>query len=300
MNNNIELNDIKAFVAVAELGSFTKAANQLGITRGHISKQIKKLEEDMGVRLLIRTTRTLSLTTEGKLFFEESKASLTRLYQAVSSAIDDSVDISGTININSVGGIIGEDLLAPILAQFALKYPKIHISLDFSSTRSDLIGDKYDVILRMGKLDDSNFMAKKIADFEICTLASPKYLKQFKPIRDPKELKRLNCLTGSVKKWNFVNTKTNAKSHITVSGNFNCPSGKSLLNAAKSGLGVVRLPKIYCQGELKRNELVSAIKNWRPEKVPIYLLYYSNKLQPKKVSLLIEYISKNFNGLMEK
>ena len=261
MNNNIEINDIKAFVAIAELGSFTKAAKYLGITRGHISKQVKKLEEDMGVRLIIRTTRSMTLTAEGDAFFRESKASFTRLSQAISSTIDDAEDVSGNININSVGGIIGEDVLAPILAKFAVINPKVHISLDFTSTRADLIGDKYDLILRMGKLDDSNFMAKKVADFEICTLASPDYLRQHKPINDPKDLKAHNCLTGSVKKWNLVNKKTKTKSQITVSGNFTCPSGKSLLNAAKAGLGIVRLPKIYCLSELKSKKLVPAIKN---------------------------------------
>lgn len=294
MNNNVELNDIKAFVAIGEHGSFTKAARKLGITRGHISKQIKKLEEDMGVRLIIRTTRSLTLTNEGAAFFQESKASLTRLYQAVSNTIDDAEEIGGVININSVGGIIGEDVLAPILANFAIIHPKVNINLDFSSTRADLIGDKYDIILRMGKLEDSNFMARKIADFEICTLASPTYLKKFKEIKDPKDLKNHNCLTGSVKKWSFINHKTKAKSQITVSGSFTCPNGKSLLNAAKSGLGIVRLPKLYCSNELKNKKLVSAIKDWDPEKVPIYLLYYSNKLQPKKVSTLIDYISKSF------
>ena len=295
MNNNVELNDIKAFVAIAELGSFTKAASHLGITRGHISKQIKKLEEEMGVRLIIRTTRSLTLTAEGNAFFLESKASLTRLFQAVSSTIDYAEEISGVININTVGGVIGEDVLAPILAKFAVIHPKVHINLDFTSTRADLIGDKYDLILRMGKLDDSNFMAKKIADFEICTLASPEYLNQFSPINDPRDLKAHNCLTGSVKKWSLVNKKTKTKSQVTVSGNFSCPSGKSLLNAAKAGLGIVRLPKIYCLPELKSKKLVPAVTNWEPEKVPIYLLYYSNKLQPKKISALLEYISEGFS-----
>lgn len=297
MNNNVELNDIKAFVAIGELGSFTKAANHLGVTRGHISKQIRKLEENMGVRLIIRTTRSLTLTSEGNALFQEAKESLTRLFQAVSSTIDDTNEVNGIININSVGGIIGEDILAPILAKFAVIHPKVHINLDFTSSRSDLVGDKYDLILRMGKLDDSNYIAKKIADFQICTLASPKYLNQFKSLTDPKDLKKLNCLTGSVKKWSFIHASTNIKSQITVSGNFHCPSGKSLLNAAKAGLGVVRLPKIYCLPELKNKELIPAIKNWETELVPIYILYYSNKLQPKKISSLIDFISKNFREI---
>ena len=295
MNNNIELNDIKSFVTVCDLGSFTKAAQQLRVTRGHISKQIKGLEETMNVRLIMRTTRSMSLTDEGKLLYQESKASLTRLYQAVSTTLDDAEEISGTININSVGGIIGEDILAPILANFGTLYPNINIKLDFSSSRSDLIGEKYDLILRMGKLDDSNFMAKKIADFEICTLATPAYLKKNKIAEHPRDFKRLNCLTGSIKKWNFVNNKTKATSSISVSGSFQCPSGKSLLNAAKSDLGVVRLPKIYCEDEIRNGDLASAIKSWSIESVPVYLLYYSNKLQTKKMKLLIDYIASNIS-----
>jgi len=296
MNHNqaIELNDIKAFVAVIDAGSFTNAAYILKVSKGHISKQIKQLEQAMNVQLVIRTTRSLSLTDLGKVFYEESKTSLTRLNQAISNTIDDASEISGSIRINSVGGIIGEDILSPIIAEFGVLYPKVDITLDFSSTRSDLIGDKFDLILRMGKLQDSGFMAKKIAEVNISTLAAPKYLSQHKKIRHPKELKELNCLTGSVKSWSFVNNKTQAKSEITVSGSFTCANGRALLNAAKSGLGIVRLPEIYCQDEIKAKKLIPVMHTWSVEKVPVHILYYSNKLQTRKLGLLIEFISRRF------
>ena len=272
MNNNIELNDIKSFITICDQGSFTKAASKLQVTRGHISKQIKNLEEKMNVRLIMRTTRSMSLTDEGQLLYKESKDSLTRIYQAISATLDDAEEISGEININSVGGVIGEDILAPILAEFGCIHPDILINLDFSSSRSNLIGEKYDLILRMGKLDDSNFVAKKVADFEICTLATPEYLKKKGKITHPRDFKELNCLTGSVKKWSFTNNKTKANSTISVKGSFQCPSGKSLLNAAKSGLGVVRLPKIYCADEINKGELVLAINNWSIDTVPRVLV----------------------------
>ncbi len=290
-NENVELNDIKAFIAVIDLGSFTKAADNLKVTRGHISKQIKNLEESMAVRLITRTTRSLSLTTQGRSFYNESKASLTRLGLAIANTMDEAQEVSGVININSVGGIIGEDILTPILAEFMSIYPNIIINLDFSSVRSDLVVDKFDLIIRMGKLEDSNFIAKKIADYKISTLATPKYLKGIKTPKHPRDLKGLNCLSGSVKKWSYVNNKSNAKSEITVSGSFSCPNGRSLLNAAKSNLGIVRLPELYCKEEIKAGVLVPVIKDWSIEVVPVYALYYSNKLQTQKMKLLIQFIA---------
>lgn len=290
MNHNVEVSDIEAFVAVIDCESFTKAADRLSVTKGHISKQVKKLESAMGVRLITRTTRSLSLTDLGKNFYDESKASLMRLNQAVASTVDSSLEVSGKININSVGGIIGEDILGPILAEFGVMYPRVDIDLDFTSTRSNLIGEKFDLIIRMGKLEDSSFMARKISDFKIKTLASPKYLNKFKKIKHPRELKELNCLTGSVKKWSFVNNKTKSKSEVIVAGSFNCSNGRALLNAAKSDLGVVRLPEIYCESEISKGELVPVIQGWDVETVPIYALYYSNKFQTQKLKQLIDFI----------
>ena len=101
----------------------------------------------------------------------------------------------------------------------------------------------------------------------------------------------------SLKKWSFIHNKNKTKSQVTVTGSFYCPSGKSLLNAAKADLGVVRLPKIYCLKEIENDELVSVIKGWSPESVPIYLLYYNHKLQTKKLTLLINYITASFRNI---
>jgi DNA-binding transcriptional LysR family regulator len=293
-NEEVELSDIKAFIAVIESGTFTKAADYLKVTRGHISKQIKALELALGVRLITRTTRSLELTEIGKTFYDQANSSLTLLDNAVSSTINEAQEIKGTIRVNSVGGIIGEDVLAPIIAKFGVKYPEVDLELDFSSHRSNLVGDKFDLIIRMGKLEDSNFMAKKIADIKISTLASPDYINKTKKLKHPKDLKALNCLTGSVKKWNFINIKTRTKSEVIVTGNFNCPSGRALLNAAKNHLGIVRLPTMYCAEELKSGELVETLDQWEVESVPISILYYSNKLQTLKTKLLIDFIADEF------
>jgi DNA-binding transcriptional LysR family regulator len=294
-NENVDLSDIKAFVAVVEAGSFTNAASVLKVSKGHISKQIKSLEMALGITLIIRTTRSLSLTDAGKSFFDQASNSLNQLSVAVQNTLNDAQEIKGKIRINSVGGVIGEAKLAPIIAKFGVLYPQVDLELDFSSTRSNLVGDKFDLILRMGKLDDSAFMAKKIADARIRTLASPKYLSKFPKVKHPKDLKDLNCLTGSIKRWSFVNHKSKSKSEVTVSGSFQCPSGRALLNAAKSDLGIVRLTEFSSEEDIKAGNLVEVLDDWSAETVPIHILYYSNKLQTQKVRLLIDFIAEQFS-----
>ena len=289
-HNNFELNDLKSFVKVIDCGSFTDAAQELNVTRGHISKQIKKLEESLNLRLINRTTRTLSLTEYGDKLYHEAKASFIQIDQAVKATIQNSEEIAGKIRINSVGEIIGEDIIAPLLAQFCLKYPKVQLALDFSSSRSHLIGDQFDLILRMGKLEDSNFMARKLSDINIHVLASPKYIERNERIKVPKDLESHNCITGSIKKWSFIHSKTKKKTEINVTGNLTCPNGRVLLNCAKAHLGIVRIPEFYCKKELKNKTLVPVFKSWGAEKVPLHALYYSNKLQPKRMALLIDFL----------
>lgn len=293
-NENVNLSDVKAFISVIEAGSFTGAAAKLKVTKGHISKQIKALELSLGVRLITRTTRSLFLTDIGKVFYDQANNSLSLLGEAINNTINEAQEIKGKIRINSVGGILGEDLLAPIIAKFGVKYPGVVIELDFSSNRSNLVGDKFDLIIRMGDLEDSNFMARNIANVKICTLASPKYIKQNKKVKHPKDLKNLNCLTGSIKKWSFINNKSKARADVSVEGSFSCPNGRALLNAALNNLGVVRLPELYCQEEIKKGKLVEVVDNWSVANVPVNILYYSNKLQTTKTKLLIDYIASEF------
>ena len=187
MINQINLTDIRSFVLIARLGNFTKAADTLDVSRSHVSRQISSLEKHMGVTLLIRTTRTLRLTEAGKHFYYQCEQALHTIDQALLSAVDDVEKVQGEIKVNCVGGHIGEVVIAEVVNAFMQQYPEVSISLDFSSNRVDLIEEEFDIAFRMGSLDDSGFVAKKLLVIDMGTLASPEYLTRRGRPSHPKE-----------------------------------------------------------------------------------------------------------------
>lgn len=306
------LNDIRTFVTIAEQGSFTKAAQILQSSRAHVSRQLAQLEDQLGVQLIIRTTRAQRLTPVGEQFFKQCTNSLQGINQAVMAAKDDTKQIQGSIRINCVGGVIGEDILTRIISDFTQQYPDIDVELDFTSTRVDLIAEAFDLVVRMGELQDSGLIARKLTNIKVQVLASPSYLAKHAPIHHPKALEEHNCITGSIKRWRFHqqgqdnNLQSNAQSNaieVHVHGNFSCKSGRAMLNAAKQGNGIVRLPELYCTEELNNQQLMPVLNaasnegQWYSPDVPLFLLYHRNSYQPRRLQLFIEYICNKFQHI---
>lgn len=309
MQSSSSLADIRAFVTIAEQGSFTKAAEALQSSRAHVSRQLAQLEQQLGVQLIIRTTRAQRLTTIGEQFFQQCLSSLQTINQAVIAAKDDTEQLQGSICINCVGGVIGEDILANIISEFNLRYPDIDVELDFSSPRVDLIAEAFDLVVRMGELEDSGLVARKLTDIKVQVLASPDYLAKHAVLKHPKDLEQHNCLTGSIKRWRFHQKSmqhNNAPIHeleINVKGNFSCKSGRALINAAKNGNGIVRLPELYCKDEINDNILAPAListshaEQWHSPDVPLFLLYHRNRYQPARLKVLIDFICQKFKAI---
>ena len=307
MQTNSSLADIRTFVTIAEQGSFTKAAEVLQSSRAHVSRQLAQLELQLGVQLIIRTTRAQRLTPVGEQFFQQCLNSLQTINQAVIAAKDDTEQLKGSICINCVGGVIGEDILTNIISEFNLQYPDIEVELDFSSPRVDLIAEAFDLVVGMGELEDSGLVARKLTDIKVQVLASPDYLAKHAVITHPKDLEQHNCLTGSIKRWRFHQKSrqhNNAPIHdieIHAKGNFSCKSGRALINAAKNGNGIVRLPELYCDTEIKANTLAPALisgseqEQWHSPDVPLFLLYHRNRYQPARLKVLIDFICRHFN-----
>lgn len=296
MINQINLADVRSFVLIGELGSFTKAADALAVSRSHVSKQITQLEKQMGVTLLLRTTRTLKMTDAGEVFFQQCQVHLSGIEQAIHAAVDDIDQMRGHINLNCVGGYLGEDIIAPMLADFMLQYPDVTIEMDFSSHRVDLLKDDFDLAIRMGELDDAGFIGRQLLPLEMVTLASPKYLAaQQVKLEHPKDLLQHNCLTGSVKKWHYQAVdKPTQTFDVTVYGQFSCKNGRSLVNSAVAGCGLIRVPKMYCLQQIDSNQLVEVMPNWRIPNVPLSVIYHKDRYQPKRLRTLLAYLQHAF------
>ncbi|GGI71574.1 LysR family transcriptional regulator [Shewanella gelidii] len=290
MLNQVNLSDLRAFVLIAQLGSFTQAAGVLQVSRSHVSRQLSALEKQLGVTLITRTTRRLNLTDTGKTLFAQCQTAFTDIEHALLAAVDDNEQLRGNIRLNCVGGFIGEEIVADIVHQFMGHYPHVSIALDFSSHRIDLIADEFDIAFRMGKLQDASFIGRHLLDIEMVTLASPKYLQQHPPIEHPKQLSQHRCLTGSVTQWCFHNNHDkNQTIEIQIQGRLHCKNGRALIKGALANNGIIRVPKIYCQHEIEQGLLQPILENWHIAPVPLFAIYQKDKYQPQRLRDFIEF-----------
>ncbi|GIC76873.1 LysR family transcriptional regulator [Moritella sp. F3] len=297
MINNVNLADIRSFVLIAQLGNFTKAAEALSVSRSHVSRQISSLEKQMGVTLLTRSTRSLKLTQAGERLYQECEKSINGIDQALIAAVDDTEEVRGLIRVSCVGGYIGESIISKYLADFMLEYPYIQVHLDFSSHRIDLIQDDFDIAFRMGQLEDSGFIAKKLMDIEIITLASPSYIKQYGNPEHPKELGDHRCLTGSVKRWSFQSVEDqNEQLDVTVEGHLVTKNGHALITNALIGNGIIRVPRMYCRDAIRDGELVEILPQWHIPSVLFSAVYHRDKYQPKRLRTFINFIKQRFEA----
>ncbi|MGL5291013.1 MAG: LysR family transcriptional regulator [Plesiomonas sp.] len=298
--NQLNLADIRAFVLIAKCGNFTKAAEELAVSRSHVSRQLSQLENSMGVTLVIRTTRRLSLTDAGELFYRQCEQALSGIEQAVLAAVDDVQEVRGELRINSVGGHIGEEVIADICSAFMQENCEVRIHLDFSSHRVDLIEEGFDVAFRMGKLENGSFVARKLTEISMSTLASPAYLKKQGQPQQPKQLSQHHCLTGSVKRWSYQHKGSQQTFDVLVDGDFQCKNGRVLVRAALAGNGIIRVPTFYCHQEIARGELVEVFQDWYIPRVELSLIYHKDKYQPMRLKRFIEFSKRYFaQGIME-
>ncbi|MCG7550458.1 LysR substrate-binding domain-containing protein [Pseudoalteromonas sp. Of7M-16] len=294
MNKAVSYSDIKSFLVLVESGSFTNAAQTLRCSRSHVSKQLTQLESDLGVSLMVRTTRTQHLTDAGEIFYEKCKQSFLGIESAIERAKEQASSLSGKLKINSVGGYIGENIIGPLVSDFMKAHPEISVVLDFSSQRVDLVSGEFDFVFRMGELFDSALIARKLTDIEVGTFASPDYIEKYGRPTEPKNLDRHKCIAGSMNQWSFVNSSSGARQNISVNADLACKNGRVMLHGALLGNGIIRVPNVYCTDEVQQGRLVPIFKNWQPEPTPFYLLYLQDKHQSARIIAFKNFVLTHF------
>ena len=195
--------------------------------------------------------------------------------------------LAGTIRMNCVGGLIGEDMVAPIVIAFQKAYPDIHVHLDFSSVKVDLIDKHYDLVLRMGELQDSSLIARKLTSIKTMYVASPEFISRNLEICKPEDLAKLPLIAGSVDHWILVNGADRRMVH--VQNGLRMRSGRAMRLAVLEGLGISRLPDVYIQNDLRAGTLVEVLPNWS-EQTPLYLLSPPHQYQLHRVKALADFL----------
>ena len=279
---------ISEFVCVAEYESFTRAAKALGISTAQVSRQISALEQRLNIKLLYRTTRKVSLTEEGRVFYQHCRSVLDGLDAAEQAVSNLQSKPQGRIKLTTPV-TYGEQQLLPLINDFMMQYHDIEVTAFLSNQQIDLIEGGYDLAIRIGKLRDSTMMAKKLSLRTNFVCATPAYLHQYGMPRTLDDLSQHNCLLGTRDYWHFVEKGT--EKNLRVSGSIQYNSGYSLVDAALKGLGIVQLPDYYVQKYLVSGALVSLLDDYREPEESIWAIYPHTRHLSPKIRLLVDYLA---------
>jgi DNA-binding transcriptional LysR family regulator len=279
---------VSEFVAVAEHNSFTSAAKKLSTSVAQVSRRVSALEDRLAVKLFNRTTRRVTLTEAGQLYYQQCKHLMEGLELAELTVTQMQTQPKGLLKITAPV-TYGEAYLFPLLNQFLELYPQVDLEFVLSNQKLDLIDEGIDVAIRIGKLEDSWMHAKRLSSRQLYVCASQKYLEQYGEPHTLSELDRHQCLTGSNNHWRF--TETGSAVSRRVSGRIKCNSGYGLRDAAMRGLGLVQLADFYVQDDLDSGRLIEVLGKYRVEREGIWALYPRNRNLSSKVRLLIDFLA---------
>jgi len=288
------LGSIELFCLAAELKSFTAAANAAGVTPAAVSRSITRLEERLGVRLFVRTTRHIRLTESGELYFHHCKDALTQLMEAETAVAGQQINPAGTIRI-SLPTTYGHYRVLPILADFRTHYPNIQFELHITNRNIDFLEEGFDLAVRGRTPPDSNFISRKIEDAKLVVVAAPQYLSQKGQPQKLEDLADHDCIqfelpsTGRPIPWLFY--KDSIEHEILTNGSYHCSEDVlGGVTLAKSSAGLFQTYHYVVEKELENGTLVEVLKEFSGRARPFNLMYPHGKFLSIKVRTLIDFI----------
>ncbi len=281
---------IPVFVAVVEYGGFSPAARFLGISKSAVSKRITQLEEQLGVKLLHRTTRKLSLTEAGEHYYEHASKANAAAQDAEDAVAQLQGEPQGRLRINTPMSF-GRLHMAPMIPEFLKKYPKISIDLVMDDKVVDLVSGSFDIAIRTGELADSSLVARRLAPLNSVLCASPEYLKTNSVPQQLDDLLQHNCLSFSysndVKEWSFI--KEDKRFNIEVTGNYQVNNSEALRDAVLQGLGIARLPTFVAGPDIKSGKIIPLFTDYQMPSQVISAVLIERQFMPAKVRAFLDF-----------
>ncbi len=278
---------MQAFIDVVDTNSFNKAAEKRFTSPAGITRRIHWLEQQLGVRLLQRTTRRLQLTEEGKYFYGKSKIFLGNLAELTQQLQTQKRALQGPLKITMPVAFAEVALFNQLLNNFMQQNPQIELTLDFANQNRELINHEIDVAIRASRYDNEQYTSVPILQLKRGIYAAPNYLKQKGIPRTPAELAQHNCLLHhfiGLFTWHFSRNHT-----VTVNGNVKANSSRGLIELCKLGLGCIQSLEIYVAEELNNNTLQPILESDWPEPIPIYMVYRNDVALPLRVQAFVDY-----------
>lgn len=287
------LGDIAVFVQVVRDGSFTKAAERLELSRSVVSKYVTRLEERLGARLLNRTTRRLSLTEAGRIFYERSRRGLEDIEEAEAEVSRLQEEPRGVLRVNSPMSF-GILHIAPLLPDFLAENPEITVDMNLDDRKVDVIEEGFDVSIRITDLPDSSLVARRLGPCRHAIVAAPTYLKKHGTPQSPDELQNHNIIAyqyqESVTDWHFL-APDNKQITVPVSGSIQMNNSLALRQALLGGVGITRTPTFVVGEDIATGRLVPLLKNYKTLEVSIYLVYPQRRHLSPKVRAFVDFVA---------
>lgn len=293
------LTDVAVFVRVVERGSFTRAADELELSRAVVSKYLTRLEERLGVRLLNRTTRRLSLTEAGAELFAASQGALERIAEAEGAITRLQREPRGTLKINAPMSF-GILELAPALPAFLEKYPDVQVDLRMDDRHVDLVEEGFDVGVRITqRLAESSLVARRLLGCKQFVCASPAYLAAHGEPESPEDLAAHNCIlyqhAAAANVWRF-RAAGGRDVAVAVTGNLRANNGIAEREAAVRGVGILLTPSFYVSAELKTGTLKRILREYSLPELSLYLIYPKRSHVPPKVRVFVDFLVRRFGN----
>ncbi|WP_339083556.1 LysR family transcriptional regulator [Pseudomonas sp. TMP9] len=275
------------FVAVAECGQFTAAAERLGLSSSQVSRQIARLEERLQTRLFYRSTRRVALTEAGQTFLQHCQRLQDAREEALRAVGDLSSEPKGLLRMTCAVAY-GERFIVPLVTDFMVQHPQLRVDIELTNRTLDLLHDGLDLAIRLGRLQDSRLVAARLAPRQMYLCAAPDYLQRYGRPHSLSELSQHNCLIGSSDLWNF---QANGRdTTVRVQGNWRCNSGQAVLEAALRGIGLCQLPDYYVLAHLRSGALVSLLDNQQPPDTAVWAIYPQQRHLSPKVRQLVDFL----------
>lgn len=294
------LNAMRTFVAVVEAGSFSRAAKKLAVANATVSESIMNLESYLGVRLFDRTTRRMSPTWEGNIYYQRCRSVLAEIDDAELAVSVSRAMPQGHLRVQ-LPAALGHAYIVPALPAFAERYPDLKTTVLLDPSPADLVESGIDVSIQLGELKDSSVVAHKVYDAKHVACASPALLARCGEPAHPKELQKMNCLgfysptTGRVLEWQFRNGE-DAWKHLP-SGNLLFNSSEALIDVAIRGGGVIYMLDVLVRHAISAGRLKPILTEWTTLERPIFLVHPHKQHAPAKVRLFAQFIEQLFSRL---
>ncbi len=289
--------EMAVFVVVAEQGSLSAAARTLGLTPSAVSRIVARIEGRLGVRLLVRTTRALSLTVEGDAYLRAARRILTDLAE-VEGAIADQASPRGRLRVTA-SLAHGRLFVVPLLGDFTARYPGIVIDLNLSDRIVDVLRGQADVAIRFGQLADSPLTARRLGETGRVVVASPDYLARHGVPQVPDDLLDHNCLSFSFRRaepgWPF--RQDGRDRALAVTGTIEANNGESLTQLARAGVGIARVGRFAVDDDLATGRLVPLLEAYNPQDhEPLHALFVGGATMPARVRAFVDFLVERMNG----